>query len=149
VNETRAPYQVGVTSPRVLCFRTALPPASLGANRTKGHAWQSSQDDRETYRSLVYTAAVAAWFAAYGTRQRPMQRAMLTLRFVWCHGRRALDLDNALSAWKSGQDALVRARILENDSWIYLAVVQLSATRCPRSCRCGGRVEITLQEVTG
>jgi len=137
---------VSVAQARVLRFTVPVPPEETNPNRhvdrwTKADAareqrgwWQMAALEVRQRSTLA-----GAWQGVFG-------KARLSAVVTWCTGRRRIDDDNLISSLKSGRDGLRDAGIVRDDSLRWLTWGQITQQRCPRGCRCGGRVEVTVEE---
>ena len=112
-----------MSDPHVLTFTIpALPPRPLWPNRAKpGTGWEARRWHgyraklKEEY-SWVVAAACRKAVQDYGWDMwKPFERCTLSLTFI-VPTRRSYDSDNLLSAFKSGQDAMVVCGVLRKDS---------------------------------
>jgi len=94
-----------------------LPPASSSPN-SRAH-WTRRHRDAKIYQNAVFYECVdvrnklerAHWQPGFP----PFEKARLTLTFVFPNYRKR-DKDNLVSRFKSGQDALVQAQLVPDDT---------------------------------
>lgn len=136
---------------RTITLTLPMPAAELWPNARP--FWAERAKAVKAYRQFCGIQARVAWYGErqpFGDFDRPIQRARLSLRFVFCTRRRT-DPDNAQAAFKSGLDGLVDACILAGDGFgqVQLAGVTVVRCGCKRRPGCDGdRVEVTIQEMT-
>lgn len=144
------------TAPRTVTVTLPLPPAGMNPNNSRGGFVQLPNG-----RRLYPKARIAAdyrqecgWeMVIHGQRvldgqPAPFYFARLSFTFRWCTGRRAWDADNALSAAKPLVDSLRDAGLLRDDSARRVTYGTVESVKCKRGCRCGGGVEIVIEEIT-
>lgn len=136
----RSPYTTG---PRTLTLRLPLPPAALNPNARPHRMakWRAGS----AYRATVAYEVLASG-ATWAPEPTPY-RAGIALRFVACGRAKPWDADNCQAGFKPGLDGLVDAHLLLNDSARHVEITGVVSEHCPRGCRCGGYVEITVTEV--
>lgn len=142
---------------RALTLTLPLPPADLSPNSSRGGYIQLPKGKRLYKRAVVAgryrdqcrvdlrygnADAMNAWDHV------PFYFARLSLRFVWCNGRRAWDADNALSAAKPLVDALRDMEVLRNDGAKRVSYGGVESVHCPPKCGCGGYVQVLVEEVS-
>ena len=109
-----------------------LPPRALSSNGSHGH-WSRKSRAARDYRTSVWALVLAARFP-----DSPPARRRVSYTFG-IKGARAggyycpRDISNALAAFKAGQDGLVDAGLLVDDSakWMELGTVTIDATVGP------------------
>lgn len=142
------------TTPRTLTVELPLPPAKLNPNNSRGGFVQLSNGRRLYPKSQAAAEyrELCGW-SLYIRKRKEWDHvafyfARLSFRFLWCTGRRAWDADNALSAMKPAIDCLRDVGVLRDDGAKRVTYGAVESLHCPRRCRCGGRVEVTVEEVT-
>jgi hypothetical protein len=96
---------------------TQLPPASASPN-SRAH-WSKKYKDAQVYSTAVYYEAVAERNKV--DEFQPFRHPVVQLTFVF--SRKAIrDEDNLRARFKSGQDALVKAEIFNQDDMAHLEV---------------------------
>lgn len=109
-----------------------LPPRALSSNGSHGH-WSKKNREAQAYRNTVWALVWAARFP-----DLPPGRRRVSYTFG-IKGARAggyycpRDVSNALAAFKAGQDGLVDAGILVDDSvkWMELGSVTIDPSIGP------------------
>ena len=120
------------TTARAIVIELPLPPRALSSNGSHGH-WSKKSREARDYRQECYVTALVNC-----GRLRPTKRMRVSYTFG-IKGARAAglycprDVSNALAAFKAGQDGLVDAGILVDDSarWMELGTVTIDATVGP------------------
>lgn len=115
-----------------------LPPVSSSPN-WRGH-WRQRYEDARMYQASVYYECVdirnrlerLPWRPGFP----PFSKARLTLTFVFPN-HRTRDKDNLRARFKPGQDALVQAGFIKDDSPQYLVLgdinIVVDRDRAPRT----------------
>ena len=121
------------TTARAIVIELPLPPRALSSNGSHGH-WSSKSRAAKGYRKLCQII---------GLQSRPprwLADCKMHVSYTFgIKGARTLglycprDVSNALAAFKAGQDGLVDAGILVDDSakWMELGTVTIDATVGP------------------
>ena len=120
------------TTARAIVIELPLPPRALSSNGSHGH-WSKKSSAANGYRMVCRAVALAAC-----NREPHNERRRVSYTFG-IKGARKLglyqprDISNALAAFKAGQDGLVDAGILVDDSakWMELGTVTIDATVGP------------------
>lgn len=97
-----------------------LPPRECSPN-WRGH-WSQEYRAAKAFREAVYYESVAARNTLRGpwaTPAHPFRKARLDLTFIFNHWQ-GRDEDNMRARFKPGQDALVQAQLIANDTPEYL-----------------------------
>ena len=124
------------TTARAIVIELPLPPRALSSNGSHGH-WSKKFGPTHAYRTTcMVEARNAVW--KLGIPDGPQRKARVSYTFG-IKGARAggyycpRDVSNALAAFKAGQDGLVDAGILVDDSarWMELGTVTIDATVGP------------------
>lgn len=109
-----------------------LPPVEYSPN-WRGH-WSQRYQAGILYGNAVFYSAVDARNRRETKVWHPFKRARLNLTFVFPY-RRRLDEDNLRARFKPGQDALVRAGLIEDDAMENIALgeieVEVDRARAP------------------
>tara|TARA_B100000678_G_C17893172_1_gene376205 strand:+ start:142 stop:489 length:348 start_codon:yes stop_codon:yes gene_type:complete len=114
-----------------MTFELPYPPARLNPNGQHGH-WRTKQTAAKSYRADCMTLC-----RAQGVGKATLDRAHLTIRFC-PPDRRRRDLDNMLSAFKQGIDAISES-IGIDDSHFGLTILRGEPVK-------GGKVVVTVGE---
>ncbi len=138
---------------RRVTFRLPLPPRVLGSNGAFG-SWKAHGAAEKRYKAdCLWAIAETGWTL----REPPMQRATISLHWVYCRTQRTgrycpVDAANAIAAFKKGQDALVAAGVLVDDHHRVLTqgpvTFERHAGHKPGQCE-GSGVYVTLIEQCG
>ena len=123
------------TTALAIVIELPLPPMALSSNGSHGH-WSTKSGTAKAYRFACHIAARAT------PRMRGLELEQERRRVSYTFGIKGAraggyycprDVSNALAAFKAGQDGLVDAGILVDDSkrWMELGTVTIDATVGP------------------
>ena len=118
------------TTARAIVIEPPLPPRALSSNGSHGH-WRTKSAAAKGYRQLCGLLA-----RAFAENKPDRRRVSYTFGIKGARSTGAYcprDVSNALAAFKAGQDGLVDAGILVDDSarWMELGSVTIDATIGP------------------
>lgn len=89
----------------------------LPMNHLNGrHHWRVKHKDSQLWDTLVRAQCCGR------LPEKPLERARLTLIR---HSSRYMDWDNLCATWKNPVDALVSARVLEDDAWRVIGMPEI------------------------
>ena len=116
-----------------------LPPVSSSPN-WRGHWGARYREARVYHKAVFYCCVDARNRALMGGMLLPFTKARLKLTFVF-HERRRRDSDNLLARFKPGQDAIVDAGLVMDDSAEHLEISDLDILVDP------GRAPLTVIDI--
>jgi Holliday junction resolvase RusA-like endonuclease len=106
-----------------------LPPKELTPNRLS--CWGARYRTGQEYHRAVYYSCMEA---RHKFNSLPIRKAKLDLTFVFAQKRKR-DIDNLRASFKAGQDALVNAGLIVDDSSEFLELgainIEIDKTRAP------------------